>query len=194
VHLAGKVKEVSNLTTFTKGDGSDGKVLRFTVADGSGVATVVAWDEKANELDKALKPDVGLHLVNAKVKETQSGGLEVHLDSSCFVNVLPAKLLLTRMADLKEGDVVNVEGTVCSLDGPREVTTGKGERIKLLVFELQDDSGSVRVPVWRNQADELSELKIGDEVTVENAFVKAGYGNRLELSTRSSTKIAVKAA
>lgn len=192
VHLAGKLKEASNLTTFTKGDGGDGKVLRFTLMDGSGVATVVAWDEKADELDKALKPDVGLHLVNAKVKENQSGGLEVHLDSGSFVNVLPVQLLLTKIADLKEGDVVNVEGDVCSVDGIREVTTGKGERIKLLVFELQDGSGSVRVPVWRNQAEELSELKIGDEVTVENAYVKMGYGNKLELSTRNSTKIDVK--
>jgi replication factor A1 len=192
VHLAGKVREVFNLTTFTKGDGSEGKVLRFNLVDGSGVAMVVAWNEKADELDKTLKPDVGLHLINAKVKETQSGGLEVHLDSSCFVNVLPVELLLAKIADLKEGDVVNVQGDVCSVDGPREVTTGKGERIKLLVFELQDDSGSIRVPVWRNQAEELNELKIGDEVTVENVYVKKGYGNKLELSTRNSTKIVVK--
>jgi len=192
VHLVGKLKEASTLTTFTKGDGSEGKVLRFTFMDGSGAATVVAWNEKADELDKALKPDVGLHLVNAKVKENQSGGLEVHLDSGSFVNVLPVELLLTKMADLKEGDVVNVEGDVCSVDGLREVTTGKGELIKLLVFELHDDSGSVRVPVWRHQAEELSELKIGDGVTVENAYVKRGYGNKLELSTRNSTEITVR--
>ena len=192
VHLAGKVKEAFASTTFTKGDGNDGKVLRFSLADSSGVATVVAWNEKAEELENALKPNVGLHLVNAKVKETQSGSLEVHLDSGSFVEVLPVALLVTKMVDLKEGAIVNVEGDVCAVDALREVTTGKGERIKLFVFELQDDSGTVRVSVWRNQAEELCELKMGDKVTVVNGYVKKGYGNKVELSTRSSTSIKVK--
>jgi replication factor A1 len=192
VHLAGKVKEAFGLTAFTKGDGSDGKVLRFSLADSSGVATVVAWNEKAEELEKALKPNVGLHLVNAKVKETQSGSLEVQLDSGSFIEVLPVALLVTKMADLKEGAIVNVEGDVCAVEALREVTTGKGERIKLLVFELQDDSGTVRVSVWRNQAEELSELKMGDRVTVVSGYVKRGYGNKVELSTRSSTAIKIK--
>lgn len=191
VNLAGKVREVSNLTVFTKGDGSDGRVLRFTFEDTSGVATVVAWNEKAEELDKQLKPKVGLNLVNAKIKETQSGILEVHVDSGCFAHVLPIRLLFTKMAELREGAIVNVEGEVSVVEPLKEVTTGKGERIKLFVFELTDDSGSVRVSVWRNQAEELSQLKIGDTVTIEDGFVKKGYGNRVEISTRSSTVFSV---
>jgi replication factor A1 len=191
VNLAGKVREVSNLTAFTKGDGSDGRVLRFTLEDTSGVVTVVAWNEKAEELDKQLKPKVGLNLVNAKIKETQSGTLEVHVDSGCFAQVLPIGLLFTKMPDLREGAIVNVKGEVSVIEPLKEVTTGKGEKIKLFVFELTDDSGNVRVSVWRNQAEELSQLKIGDTVTVEDGYVKKGYGNRVEISTRSSTVFSV---
>ena len=72
------------------------------------------------------------------------------------------------------------------------ITTGKGEQIKLLNFELKDETGFVRVSVWRNQAEQLSTLKLGDDVTIENAFVKKGYGNRVELSTRGGTQFTVK--
>jgi len=81
---------------------------------------------------------------------------------------------------------------VSNVDPIKEVTTGKGEQIKLLTFELKDETGSVRVSVWRNQAEQLSELKLGDNVIIENAFVKKGYGKGLELSTRSGTQFKVK--
>lgn len=187
VNLAGKVREVANLTVFTKGDGSEGKVMRFSLEDTSGVVTVVAWNEKAEELEKQLRIKAGLNLVNAKIKETQGGALEVHVDSTCFAHVLPVRLLYTKMAELQEGTIVNVEGKVSVVEPLKEVTTGKGEKIKLLAFELIDDSGSIRVSVWRNQAEELSQLKIGDTVTIVDGYVKKGYGNRVEISTRNST-------
>jgi replication factor A1 len=192
VHLAGMVKEVFGSSTFTKGDGIEGKVMRFTLMDGSGEATIVVWNDKVDELEKLLKPKACVHLINAKVKEQENGGFEVHVDSTCVVQVLPFALQMTKIADLKEGDTVNVEGDVSNVEPIKEVTTGKGEQIKLLNFELKDETGSVRVTVWRDQAEKLSELKLCDEVSIENAYVKKGYGNRVEVSTRTSTVISVK--
>ncbi len=192
VHLAGMVKEVFGSNTFTKGDGTEGKVMRFTLSDGSAETTVVVWNGKVDELERQLKPKACMHLINGKVKEMESSGFEVHVDSTSFVQIQPVALQLTKLGNLKEGDVVNVEGDVSNVDPIKEVTTGKGEQIKLLTFELKDETGSVRVSVWRNQAEQLSNLKLSDEVTIENAFVKKGYGNKVELSTRSGTQFTVK--
>jgi replication factor A1 len=192
VHLAGMVKEVFNSKTFTKGDGAEGKIMRFTLADGSAETTVVVWNGRVDELERQLKPKACVSLINGKVKETESGGFEIHIDSTSFVQMQPVALQMTKLADLKEGDTVNVEGDVSNVDPIKEVTTGKGEQIKLLNFELKDETGSIRVSVWRNQAEQLSGLKLGDDVTVENAFVKKGYGNKVELSTRSGTVFTVK--
>ncbi len=84
VHLSGKVRDVREPKTFTRNDASEGKVLRLVLADDSGEVTVVAWDEKATELEK-LKMNEALQLVNVRVKEAQQGGLEVHVDSSTYV-------------------------------------------------------------------------------------------------------------
>lgn len=192
VHLAGMVKEVFGSKTFTKGDGTEGKLLRFTLTDGSAETTVVVWNDKVDELERLLKPKACLSIINGKVKEKESGGFEIHVDTASFVQVKPVTVQMTKMANLKEGDIVNVEGDVSNVDPLKEVTTGKGEKIKLLTFELKDETGAVRVSVWRNQAEELADLKLCDDVTVENAFVKKGYGNKLELSTRSGTQFTVK--
>ena len=187
VHLSGTVKTVLGVTSFTRSDSSDGTVMRFALADDSGEVTVVAWNEKAQELEKTLKVNARLQLVNAKVKETQNGGLEAHVDSNTYVNVQAAALQLTKIANLTENQSVNVEGAVSTGPESKEVTTSKGETVKLTVFELKDDSGTVRVSAWRQHAEALNGLKIGDKLLLENAYVKKGFGDKMELSTRSGT-------
>ena len=187
VHLSGAVKAILGLTKFTRTDQSDGTVMRFTLADDSGEITVVAWNEKAQELEKTLKPNSCVQLGNAKVKETQNGGIEVHVDFTSFVNVQTALLHFTKIASLAENQSVNVEGVVSTLLESKEVTTAKGETVKLMVFELKDDSATVKVSAWRQHAEILNGLKIGDKLRLEDIYVKKGYENKMELSTRSAT-------
>jgi len=192
VHLSGRVKEVFGSKLFTKGDGTEGKFMRFTLVDDSAETTVVVWNCKVDALERQLKPNVCLYLINGKVKEKEGGDFEVHVDSTSFVQVHPVMLQISKLTDLKEGDIVNVKGEVSSVDSVKEVTTSRGEQIKLFTFELKDETGSIRVSVWRNQVEQFNNLNIGDSVTVENGFVKKGYGDKLELTTRSGTQFKVK--
>ncbi|MGA3289858.1 MAG: OB-fold nucleic acid binding domain-containing protein [Candidatus Bathyarchaeia archaeon] len=191
VHLSGTVKAVLGLTKFTRNDQSDGTVMRFTLADDSGEVTVVAWNEKAQELEKNLKANACLQLGNAKVKETQNDAIEVHVDFTSFVNVQAAAPQLTKIGSLTENQITNVEGTVSTVPETKEVNTSKGETVKLTVFELKDESGAVRISAWRQHAEDLNGLKIGDKLFLENAYVKKGFGNKIELSTRSATAVSI---
>jgi replication factor A1 len=192
VNLAGIVKEVLDLKTFTKGDGTEGKLLRFMLADDSAEITVVIWNDKVDTLETQLESRACLYLINGKVKEKESGGFEVHVDSTSYVQIQSVIAQMSKLSDLKEGDIVNVEGNVSNVDSVREVTTSKGEQIKLFTFELKDETGSVTVSVWRNQTEQFSNLKVGDSVTIKNGFVKMGYEKKLELTTRSGTQFTVK--
>src|SRR5208283_4965455 len=191
VHLSGTVKTVLGLTKFTRSDQSDGTVVRFTLTDDSGEVTVVAWNEKAQELEKNLKSNTCLQLGNVKVKETQNGALEVHVDFTSFVTVQAGALQLTKIANLTENQTVNIEGEVSTVPDRKEVNTSKGETVKLTVFELKDESGTVRVSAWRQHSEALSGLKIGDKLFLENAYVKKGFGDKMELSTRSATAVSI---
>ena len=187
VHLSGTVKAVLGVTKFTRSDQSDGTVMRFTLSDGSGEVTVVAWNEKALELERSLKTNVSLQLGNAKVKETQNGGLEVHVDFTSFVDIQAAALHFTEIASLTENLSANVEGVISLIFENKEVTTAKGETVKLMVFELKDNSGAVRVSAWRQHAETLNRLNVGDKLRLEDVYVKKGFGDKMELSTRNAT-------
>jgi ssDNA-binding replication factor A large subunit len=87
IHLTGTVKTLFPASTFTRSDMSTGTVMRLTLADETGEIPVVVWNEKAEELEKSLKINANLQVVNAKVKENANGKFEVHVDSYTYVEV-----------------------------------------------------------------------------------------------------------
>jgi replication factor A1 len=187
VHLLGEVKEVLSESSFIRSDTSVGTVTRLNLVDDSGSVMVVFWNEKATELETSFKPNSRLILINAKVKEGQNGSLEVHVDSNTFIDVQAGQVKFTKIAGLTEDQIVNFEGIVCDLRENKEVTTSKGETIKLSVFDLKDDDGRIRVSAWREHAEAFKDLKLGDKVVFQNIYVKKGFGGKLELSTRTAT-------
>jgi len=192
VNITGTVKELFPASTFKRQDSSSGKVMRFTLADETGEIPVVVWNEKVDDIEKTLKRGVGLQLVNAKVKKAMGEGLEIHVDSRTYVEAVAPKKKLLKIADLKEGlNRVNVEGEVATKPLIREVKTSKGELVKLAVFELKDETGTIWVSAWRKHADTTGTLEVGDKIVIKNAYVKKGFGDQREISTKSTTSIII---
>jgi replication factor A1 len=192
IHLIGIVKEVFPSSTFARQDLSTGKVLRFMLADSTGNVVVVVWNEKAEELEPLLKRNVELQMVNAKVKAASGGGFEIHVDASTYAVISATAEPVTKIASLSEDSrSVSVEGEVSTEPVIREVTTSKGETVKLAVFELKDDTVTVQVLAWRKHAEAVNSLKVGDRVLLTNVYAKKGFGDKLELSTRNATSITV---
>ena len=192
VNVAGVVKKLFPVSTFTRRDASVGKVMRFKLADETDEITVVAWNEKAEELEKALKEGIELQIVNAKVKKALMEGLEIHVNQRTYVETLKPAEKFLKIADLKEGlKHVNVKGEVVTKPTFRNVKTSKGETVKLTVFEAKDETGRIWVSAWRKHADTVRDLKTGDKVVIKNAYVKKGFGDQLEISTRGTTSITI---
>jgi len=192
VNITGTVKKLFPISTFRRRDSSSGKVERFMFADETGEIPVVVWNEKVDELEETLRKGVKLQLVNAKVKKTMSKGLEIHVNSQTYVEAITPKEEFLKIADLKEGlKHVNVEGAVVTKQMFRNVETSKAELVKLAVFEMKDETGKIWISAWRKHADTVSDLKVGDKVTIKNAYVKKGFGEQLEISTRSKTIVTI---
>jgi hypothetical protein len=85
----------------------------------------------------------------------------------------------------------SVEGAVATEPVSREVKTSRGETVKLTVFDLKDDSGTVKVLAWRDHADVAGSLKLGDRILLKNVYAKVGFEEKIEVSTRSGTSITV---
>jgi len=190
VNIIGRVKKLFPASTFERDGPDPGKVMRFTLADETGEISAVAWNEKVDELQPMLNEDLGLQIVNAKVKRAMEQKPEIHVDSETYVASFVPEEEYSKISDLKECLAhVNIEGEVATKPMVRDVMTFKKETVALASFELKDDTGKIWVSAWRKQADIASKLKIGDRIALKNAQIKKGFDDQPEISTRNTTDI-----
>jgi replication factor A1 len=92
-----------------------------------------------------------------------------------------------KISDLKEGSgKVNIEAKVVEKEATREITTRFG-RTKVANAVIEDDSGTIVLVLWGEQADNVNE---GDTVKIENGYVK-DWNNSLQLSVGKYGKLTV---
>jgi replication factor A1 len=192
VNVVAAVKKIFPSSTFERKDSSGGKVMRFIIADHTGEVPIVIWNEKADEMEKALKVGDKLQIVNGKVKKAFGESIEINVDGSSYIGPFAEFDETSQIVDLKEDSgPVSVEGKVVTKPVLRSVNTRRNEQVKLATFELEDKSGRISVSAWRNHAETAGKLKVGDTVLVKNAYAKKGFVDNLELSTRSDTSITI---
>ena len=84
-----------------------------------------------------------------------------------------------RISGIKPGmRTLTVVGKILSISETRNVMTKFGPAA-VATAKLQDESGEIRLNLWR---DQINRVKVGDIVKLENAFVNVfNYQNELNL-------------
>jgi len=174
--VEGFISAMREPRTFRRSDGSEGKVLRLTLSDDTGSVACVLWDSAA-EACEGLEVGMRLRLLGARVRESLTGEVELHVEQENQVEVLPGKAEelpggLTKVADLRPGQYgVNLVAKVLRVGGARDVRTG---RVATLV--VADDTGSVRVDLWDGKAELASQVRPGDVLLIRNAYTRERRG------------------
>jgi replication factor A1 len=198
--VLGTIYEVYPVSEFKRKDGSGGKVRRLRLKDPTGEVSVVFWNEKTNELGEVRQGDQ-LRIMNTRVKTQPDGGIELHVENSTQIEkivgqamppLLSSSEATRKITDLREeGGPLTIEATVATLPNVREVTTAQNEMVSVASFDVADDTGKIRVSLWRKHAEIGKELQVGTQVKITNAYVKRGFSNLLELTSRTLTTIEV---
>jgi len=199
--VLGAVCDVYPMSEFKRKDGSSGKVRRLRLRDETGEVSLVFWNEKVDELGE-VKRDDQLRIMNARVKTQPDGQIELHVENATQIEKLVGQALTTpkvvpseaarKIADLKEeGGPFTIEATVATALSVREVTTEQKEKVLVASFDLADDTGKIRVSLWRKHAELGKELSVGTRIKIKNVYTKRGFSNLLEIVSRTSTTIEV---
>lgn len=92
-----------------------------------------------------------------------------------------------KISELKEGSTkINITAKVVEKEETREVTTRFGHT-KVANAVLEDDSGTIVLVLWGEQADKVNE---GDSVKIDNGYVKEWNGS-LQLSVGKYGKLTI---
>jgi replication factor A1 len=77
---------------------------------------------------------------------------------------------------------VSVAGRVTSVGEPREFTRKDGTMGRVASVVLEDETGVIRLSLWDDDVNALSDMPVGTIVAVENGYTRAGFGNTTDLN------------
>jgi replication factor A1 len=198
VSIEGKVANMFPPKEFTKKDGQIGKLEALILRDTTGTVRITFWN---NDIDKLKDIVVGdyISLSNLNVRKNTYSPNSFNLNATKQTKLLKKKKdlditakMVDNIKDLEnQNNIVSFQGIITSIDDLKKVNLKSGEEVSLLNLNVSDNTGSIRINVWREMADELSKsLKNEDGIYFKNVVVKYNdFSGRYEASLISDSFI-----
>jgi replication factor A1 len=191
VNLKGRVLDTDTVRTFSRDDGSEGRVANLTLGDETGRVRVTLWDEKADRAEE-VEPGSSVEVVDGYVRE-RDGDLELHVGSRGAVEDLAEDIeYVPDTVDIERlelGDQVDIAGGVIETDPKRTFDRDDGSTGQVRNVRVKDDTGDIRVALWGEKAD--ADVDLGDYVVLTDVEVQDGWQDDLEASANWRSTVSV---
>ncbi len=150
IEFAGKVQAIYPLNTFSRQDGTEGKVASCMVADETGVMRVVGWGEQAEVISK-LEIGSVVKVSGGFAKDNNRGYAEVHLNDKSHLVVNPAGIVL--------GDVKQIQQRAAAVRKEIKALQDGDDNVELLgtIVQVFDPRFFEVCPTCNGRAKEQAE-------------------------------------
>ena len=201
IDIIGRILSVNDVNEFQRDDGTVGLVRSILFADESGKVQLSLWNERAQE---TYNVGDAYQIENAR---TRLGSYEVDLNigggsrliklseeqaASMFIPELStlekAIYDYKSISDVDEYDQdIIVIGRVIELSDVREFDRDNGETGFVRNLEIADDTGSMKVVLWNDDAK--MELELGKAIKLQNPRISLDMDNRIEATVSRTTTV-----
>jgi replication factor A1 len=198
VNVAARVTMIGGVREFMRREGNTGKVASVLLEDDSGSLRLSLWDD---EVELLKRMNVGM-IVSVENGYTRTGlgavGLNIGRSGRLTINPEEVEIGVTErehkyieIQGLKEGQTnVSIRGRLLETPVVREVETARG-LVRVASFRIEDDTGEVRVSIWRDLINEVEGLQPGVLISIENCNVRPPFDGLLQVSSGIFTKISI---
>ncbi len=203
VNVLARVCKVDAIRQFRRSTGQEGQVASIHLLDETGPIQLNLWNEQTEAVENIKVGDAvlvehaytRLRFDRTELNLGTRGNLTPNPPLPEAKNLPPAKWESPPSQKRKINDIISaggpftVEATVDSQPETKQITTRKNEKILLTSFDIADETGKIRVSLWRDQAEAASDFTVGTKLRLTNMYAKRGFSNILELTSRRNTTI-----
>ncbi|MFT4946267.1 MAG: replication factor A1 [Natronomonas sp.] len=191
VTVRGLVLGTESVRTFSRDDGSEGKVSNLTLGDETGRIRVTMWDDRADRAEQ-LDSGVAIEIVDGYVRERE-GDLELHVGDRGAIDEIDEEVTFKPDATPIEAaeieQTIDIAGVVRSTDPKRTFDRDDGSEGQVRNVRVQDETGDIRVALWGEKAD--LDVGPGDELFVADVEIQDGWQDDLEASAGWGSTVVV---
>ena len=199
IDIIGRILSLEDIREFQRDDGNVGTVRSATIADESGKVRLSFWNEKAAgdyEVGEAYRIEnartrLGMYSVDLNIGgNSRIIRLSEEEASTMFIPELAT--LEKALYDYKkieeldedEEDTIII-GRVIEVNDVREFDRDNGDTGFVRNIEIADDTGSIRVVLWDNDAK--NEYEMGQAIKLQNPRLSLDMDNRVEATVSGGT-------
>ncbi|MFX0181409.1 MAG: DUF2240 family protein, partial [Candidatus Hodarchaeota archaeon] len=191
VSIEGKILQKFPTKTFIKNSGETGTFVSSIIMDTTGTIRVNFWNDDTTKINNIQIGDyVSITSLRPRESNIDPNSINLHATRNTSISKKEKKMKLAvdLSNSIKElqngGNLVSFKGIITSIDNLRKVTLKSGEEVHILNFIVSDDTDFIRVVVWRERAENLSDkLSNNTGVMIKNALLKySNFSGRKEAS------------
>ncbi|MBU0497236.1 MAG: hypothetical protein KKG04_04690 [Candidatus Thermoplasmatota archaeon] len=186
--VQGTITAIQNERTFTRKNGTTGRVLNLDLSDNTGTCRLVLWND---DIDLLKQHHLTIHspikIINGYTK-TGPNGIELHLGKWGMLDIpetthsLPSTPLPQAKENILTGILINREPS-------RPFFRDNGEFGFITKISLQQNNTYQEIILWNEKVKEIQQFKIGDQLTIEAYTEKNNNGTReLHLNGNSTIR------
>ncbi len=195
VPVEGTVIDVSQPRTFTRPDGSQGRIATLRISDDDAVVRVVFWDKQAPKASQ-YSPGDRIRIISGYTREGTAGDVEVHIGKATQIVVLERSFAKpeakpTPLSEVRHRmDSLHVQGRVSAVTPLRVFTRPSGDTGVVADIYITDGESWVRVSLWDKHAETVARVKPGDIIRIRDAYTREDqYGLTVNAGRRATIEV-----
>ncbi len=201
IDIVGRVSRTFEPTEFERKDGSKGKVANIVLMDKTGEIRVVFWGKMTKLISEdELQKGTPVRFERVYVKKGRNDSKELHLNPRAEVEINPDDERVedlppvsdakTKISELDpKSEFVDILGRVIAVSEPREFERADKSTGKVATLRIIDETGQCRISLWNEKAEKTEGIEPGDVLLIENATVREGLQDTIELSVNRKSRI-----
>ncbi len=181
-----RVLEIGKVRTFTRKDGSEGRMMEMVIGNPAGASRLVCWSP---ELLAGVGTGSSVRIRGATLAPA-NGMDEYRLDEKGEVIPMdrPVEVPLSRVGEVPESGFTSVKGVIRSAGPRRSFTTRRGQPSSVRNLTVSDGSGEMALVLWGEKA--ALDVETGDEVILYHVEVRTGREGGRELHAGRGSAVA----
>ncbi|MEM0204429.1 MAG: hypothetical protein QXM57_01410 [Nitrososphaerota archaeon] len=156
-------------------------VLRMKVGDETGKTSVVAWEQKAEELATiGLSPGMVVVIMHAYTRSGPDGKPEIHIGKNSSVKVVEDLGTLPHVESFfipasktSKTETFDIKGTLVMTGELRSIQTKSGT-VNMVEAFLADEYGEAILVAWRDKVELITNTAPGTELMLTDVRFKGG--------------------
>ncbi len=166
--VIGKILNIFDSKSFTKKNGSSGRVLNLDISDETGTCRLVLWNKDV-ELAKDLKLGSIIKVINGYTKEGYSG-VEINIGRWSVLEFEPKEAVNLDKESIK--DINTLQGILVSKEPTKAFFKDNGDFGFVSKIKIKQDETEKSITLWDNKVKEIQKFKTGDKISINNFTIK----------------------